>query len=138
MVLEQHVYETNADLEACSRAAQESPHVKGHYSSEKGLLTIRFHEYEAIAQITSKGKLMVYVDSSDFEALWKTLKPILRTREDMPLEIKWLEKIPHPSHVRLKSLMVDAEMNGSIESQFSIIDELERTRKKQKPEKELH
>jgi len=75
---------------------------------------------------------MVYVDSSDFENLWKILMPMLRTKNGGPVKIKWLKRITHPDNIRLRALMHQEAENGSIESQLSVINELQRMREKPK------
>ena len=130
MVLEQHIYQTNADYVECQRKASESLYVKSFIPSEKGVLTIRFKNQKAIAQVSSKGKLMLYVDSSEYEEAWKVLKPILATSNGRPLEIKRLDRIPHPDNIRLRALIQQAQEDGSIESQLSVIEEIERASKK--------
>ena len=132
MVLEQHIYQTNADYAECQRRASGSPDVRSCIPSQKGVLTIRFKNHKAIAQISSKGTLMLYVDSSEYDEAWNVLKPVLATIDGRPLEIKTLDRIPHPDNIRLRALIQQAQEDGSIESQLSVIKEIERASKKKR------
>lgn len=139
MVLEQHIYQTNVDYAECQRKAKESPDVKNYLSSEKGLLIIRFKNCKAFAEITTKSKVMLYTDPSEFDKGWQMLKPILATIDGKPVEIKWLARVPQPDNIRLRALIQQADEEGSIESLLSIIDEVERMEKKKQrdPKKSL-
>jgi len=132
LVLEQHIYQTNVDYVQTLLKAKESSDVKNYDPSEKGILTIYFKTTKAIAQVTPTGKLMLYVDSSEYDQAWKTMKPILATIDGRPLEIKQIDRILHPDNLRLRALTQFADENGSIESQLSVIDELKRMEAKRK------
>ena len=85
-----------------------------------------------VQRLASKGKLILYADSSEYEEAWKVLKPILATINGRPLEIKRLDRISHPDNIRLRAFIQQAQENGSIKSQPSIIDEIERASKKKR------
>jgi hypothetical protein len=146
MVLEQIVYQTNAYPHACIERLRELN--MEYRESETGLLTFRISSPSATVQLSPRGKLSTYVDSSTSnrlrEKLWRTLKKILRTAEGKELDfmdIRWLKRVPYPGtsnhEVRLKALMYDGWANGSIESQLSVLDEL-RAMEKKKLGKKAH
>ena len=133
-MLEQIVYQTNADPQASIIYWKESGADLTYFESQKGIVTFDMKNPRVKVQLTSTGRLIFFVDSKISEKsrkrLWQRLKRILRSASGDPVadNIKWISRRPYPGRaasqheVRLKALMLDAD--GSLESQFSVIDEL--------------
>jgi hypothetical protein len=134
-LLEQIVYQTNADPHASITFWRTSGVDLRYFESEKGILTFYMKNPKVTVQLTPKGKMIFFVDSKISErsrkSLWRRLKRILKSANGNPVadQLNWLNRRPYPGggatqhEVRLKALTLDAETDGSIESQLSVIDE---------------